>query len=685
MGKFAVIYFTTLNGNAGEISIYKDNYNGSVKEFIPASQPISTQEDDDDNLFFPVRGKSGYIRVIDNGNASVLLPEDNMQHEVILKINGAVKFCGYMQSAQYTSDWDSTPIEVEYPIASGLTSLESVNMPQVEEMGYITFAALLHEAIGAAGNLYKNIIYPQEFKAADGSGTWTYPFECSVARANFYSASKKKNKTISEEENTEFEGITYKEMLEEWCKFFGWTLHEQGEYLVFVSNNNVGYEMIPVSLLDDIVSGSTISGSTISIAEIPMADLKLDGADNVYNILQGKKNISIVSKVNTVGNMLPDMDYKEFDYKWSNNGTGQNSRDKTAQCRILYYKVPGWYRLKQYLYDDNYNIITDITPITIGKSWSAINGGHFYRMDYFNDTTGKINYAYGDYIKLSNDLGREGTRRKYKCIEVLSEGAILYSNGAFNVDFELGMHVSGGVPYSCTTIGSTLEINARLQVGKYFWNGSTWSTTACDFVIPINPTDEYLEWHNIESNKTLAMPFTANGYVMPINRAMSGNVKFTMYEVSGYIFDLGIIMPGVILKNFRFTYVEPDDDVNGGKSNDNENEYSAATGRYEEDEKIELSINTNNSNPAAYSKLVHKGSEVVNVKVGDSLIRPEENLLNTAKRIYGVNTEMLKVQFEREDILPFAKIARGGKVYRIQSEDVDWADDSAMYTMIQQN
>ena len=70
------------------IYIWEQNYSGSITTLTGAAEPFVTQEDSSDDIFTPVRGQTGTLRVIDETNNSSLLetliPQNNTQKLITL-------------------------------------------------------------------------------------------------------------------------------------------------------------------------------------------------------------------------------------------------------------------------------------------------------------------------------------------------------------------------------------------------------------------------------------------------------------------------------------------------------------------------------------------------------------------------------------------------------------------------
>ncbi|GLL55353.1 hypothetical protein KUBF_30160 [Bacteroides finegoldii] len=147
------IKFKTLKNKDGRIDIYEEGWDGGVTELEPAANPITTEEDSDDDYLKPIRSQTGYLRVVDNGDLEGLMPSDNSQHYVELHIDNELEWRGYMQADTFSEDWDVTPLVIEYPLISPIGLLDGVYLDQEKGMGVVMLAELFLECIEATGLL----------------------------------------------------------------------------------------------------------------------------------------------------------------------------------------------------------------------------------------------------------------------------------------------------------------------------------------------------------------------------------------------------------------------------------------------------------------------------------------------------------------------------------------------------
>lgn len=687
-----MIPFKTLDDKNAVINIYKEGYFDEVTMLEPAYNTFETQESTDEELMKPIRTHTGYIRIIDNGDISGLMPSDNRQHYVEFLIEGDLKWCGYMQADTFSEDWDITPLEVEFPVISGIGILDSIPMDQNREMDLTSLCSLLLECIDATGVDYNYIYIPKEVKESAASEFYLLPLDLRISRFNFFKVNNSVNTDDPDWER--YDADAYSDLLEELCKFWGWTLHERGRDLYLVSTRDVDYMKVSIRELRQKLSNlPSVSYESVSIPSMAVSDMELAGNSHKKDILQGYKKIGIKSEINKVDEAIPKVDFDSLQF------IAQSTTSHTVIGGKTYYE-----RLMTYVSNDP-NVKTYIyRPIPVaggGHEWVRADytweniryktvGATFVKRDAYEDTDleKKRNYNFSESLMIILQIHEVGVSVTYPTIEQAKNMIILQMSSA-----SMAMYSSGAFVISANTSDvqeslfkdwsgngkGTMEIMFR--VGEDYWDGSKWVKVATWFIVNMGNdegTDEGAG--QIISTKTLDMPYNgADGYVIPINQNLSGQTELSIHAVrndGGYD---RLYLAGLTVDYYK-------DDRITEKDTD-ENKYSSNVGRgYDKEMTVELAMATNNDNPAAYSILfnspwVASGSSVEKLYfVGEGMKRPEEYLLSNLKQVYGRITEKLTLQMEREDsVTPLMRLTRSGKRYALLSENVNWSDGTVEY------
>lgn len=687
-----MIPFKTLDDKNAVINIYKEGYFDEVTILEPAYNTFETQESTDEELMKPIRTHTGYIRIIDNGDIGGLMPSDNRQHYVEFLIEGDLKWCGYMQADTFSEDWDITPLEVEFPVISGIGILDSISMDQDLEMDLTSLCGLLLECIDATGVDYNYIYIPKEVKESAASEFYLLPLDLRISRFNFFKVNNSVNTDDPDWER--YDADTYSDLLEELCKFWGWTLHERGRDLYLVSTRDVDYMKVSIRELRQKLSNlPSVSYESVSIPSMAVSDMELAGNSHKKDILQGYKKIGIKSEINKVDEAIPKVDFDSLQFIAQSTTSHTVIGGKTYYERLMTY-VSNDPNVKTYIYRPIPVAGGGYEWVRADYTWENIKyktvGATFVKRDAYEDTDleKKRNYNFSESLMITLQIHEVGVSVTYPTIEQAKNMIILQMSSA-----SMAMYSSGAFVISANTSDvmeslfkdwsgngkGTMEIMFR--VGEDYWDGSKWVKVATWFIVNMGNdegTDEGAG--QIISTKTLDMPYNgADGYVIPINQNLRGQTELSIHAVrndSGYD---RLYLAGLTVDYYK-------DDRITEKDTD-ENKYSSNVGRgYDKEMTVELAMATNNDNPAAYSILfnspwVASGSSVEKLYfVGEGMKRPEEYLLSNLKQVYGRITEKLTLQMEREDsVTPLMRLTRSGKRYALLSENVNWSDGTVEY------
>lgn len=692
-----MIPFKTLNDKNAVINIYKEGYFDEVTMLEPAYNTFETQESTDEELMKPIRTHTGYIRIIDNGDIGGLMPSDNRQHYVEFLIEGDLKWCGYMQADTFSEDWDITPLEVEFPVISGIGILDSISMDQDLEMDLTSLCGLLLECIDATGVDYNYIYIPKEIKESAASEFYLLPLDLRISRFNFFKVNNSVNTDDPDWER--YDADTYSDLLEELCKFWGWTLHERGRDLYLVSTRDVDYMKVSIRELRQKLSNlPSVSYESVSIPSMAVSDMELAGNSHKKDILQGRSRISVLAKVNYVGDVVPVIDKENLKVEAFFRRTYRDF----AGARAFYEQVVLYNRKDEYgiIEMKNYNgEWVDISEQVSGEERYNSVGATFLEYDRFETLSNKRNYDYVEairiYIKANNKIGiqpSENIANRTPVLTMKGSKEAMYNSGAFVIG-----GVTNGIEQSyyidLNKLVNTKQTNGKcmlpivFRVGGDYWNGNNWVNEWSKFEIRVGAQDDEMTTEGtgkIVSTKTLDMPYNgADGYVIPINKALSGEVEIQiLFPYTATTTDI------LYIDGLKVEYYKEDDNVGvSERKNTDENKYSSNVGRgYDKEMTVELAMATNNDNPAAYSILfnspwVASGSSVEKLYfVGEGMKRPEEYLLSNLKQVYGRITEKLTLQMEREDsVTPLMRLTRSGKRYALLSENVNWSDGTVEY------
>ena len=222
-------------GTIYTVNVYDASYSGSPIVLKGGAAPFVTEEDGDDDPFSPVRTQTGTLRIIDDGYAAdgvtafnwkQFVPSVAAERPVTLThvVNNTtiVDWQGFIQSQDFSGTLYGNPQERKFPIHCALEVLKS-QQPSTTDIQKHNFAYLLNVLESTAETLTGNVIGFDTFIIqgnADAQQWLCKQFEW----MNFLSENDNEDEEITPAYNLF-------EILEDACKFWGWTCRSQGRTL----------------------------------------------------------------------------------------------------------------------------------------------------------------------------------------------------------------------------------------------------------------------------------------------------------------------------------------------------------------------------------------------------------------------------------------------------------------------
>ena len=185
-----------------------------------ASVPFVTEEDDDDDLFKPVRLQTGYIGIIDEtGQAwERLISNTATDKAVTLLRDGDTVWEGFVQPGGMTSEYALRPQAIQVPVMCKLSALEAFDV-EPDAFDIPTFAEMLHYILGKVGG----------FRYVFVQGTATFTLGILKKRVNHALFVEK------DVDGRDVSRLDCLELLDRICEFWGWAAHVQGQDIYFLS------------------------------------------------------------------------------------------------------------------------------------------------------------------------------------------------------------------------------------------------------------------------------------------------------------------------------------------------------------------------------------------------------------------------------------------------------------------
>ena len=318
--------FASFDGREYTIRIYDDSYTGIAVEMTCAATPIETSEDTDDDIFSPSRPQTGNIHLVVNSLDDIadIVPEEITGRPVeLVDGQGAVWWSGYLQDNVLTGSWDAGPLEVTFPICSPLEVMKNVPLDAAPQ--YTSLRDILGAILNKAG-MYKTLAIP-----SDGTDYLSLMFNTVVllgdGERDFASYPGETDGTTPPSA-----GAYCLDVIDEICKYFGWTARENGDELWFVDVNASLYKKHGITYS----SGAASINTTYTQTTISSKSVIIGGSRHSYEYVPGASYIDLSEQARTdfiivrtsladgktFGGLLTKYDYKYINYE---SGSGSAS------------------------------------------------------------------------------------------------------------------------------------------------------------------------------------------------------------------------------------------------------------------------------------------------------------------------------------------------------------------------
>ncbi len=304
------IHFKSLRAQNGNedytVSIYDADYSGTPIQLKGGAEPFVTQEDDDDDLFEPIRQQSGYIRIVDDGkdasgNALAsgwlrqLLPANDLSRPVVLTNGfGDTLWQGYLQAQNFSGTLYGNPQERDLPVQCVLSVLSAKDASTTEKDIH-NFAWLLNYLLASIGLTPSSSPLGIDYLFFQGGAFARDWLKKRIDWQNFVSI---------DEDGTVKSDYDHYTMLEDICKFWGWTARTHGRDLWFVCADDEagapGFLALTMSQLASIANG-TDAGTTYDYDSFTLTgDIFADNSNDDI-MVRGASKATVTADWNSAG------------------------------------------------------------------------------------------------------------------------------------------------------------------------------------------------------------------------------------------------------------------------------------------------------------------------------------------------------------------------------------------------
>jgi hypothetical protein len=268
-----------------------------------AANPFVTQEDDDEDMFVPLRTQTGSLSIIDDGygdgdNAGTpfdwhdLQPATATERPVTLRTSsGGLRWQGYLQAQDFSGTLYGNPQERVFPIHCALSAM-SGSMVETGS-GIHNFAYIIRQAFSRVPDCnYTRFL----FQGGSDARQWLLK---KVMWQNFISEDSDGNVSAK---------YDYYQVMKDICQYWGWTARTYRNYVLFMcADDSVETNILTLTSnqLDSLADETSTSAGSISEAfsELTPGDI-FTSVDNDEILVRGYSKATVHADVNRASNVM---------------------------------------------------------------------------------------------------------------------------------------------------------------------------------------------------------------------------------------------------------------------------------------------------------------------------------------------------------------------------------------------
>jgi hypothetical protein len=389
---------------------------------------------------------------------------------------------------------------------------------------------------------------------------------------------------LDEEDGTLKPSYNCLEILEELCKFFGWSCRTHGDGIWFTSiTDNERNDIVAVYTMQELAAGSLSTPEAFTA--ITLADADFASNDHDEEWIPGCKSVAFNSELNQFDTII-EVPKDELLRAHRNDPPFRNEHWKDIGANEAWIQFRGALNYE--------NALVKIKSFVE----SAVDGQPqcFGRLIIFdtdmNDPKLRYNWKLSIDAFHSEDYGPR--QSSTPLIEIESKTAYILSDGI--------LYINGKTDNEATGFATCV-----LKVGNQYWNGSAWTSTASTFLL-------LCDSEGIQDTRTSINETEYQGTGIPITTTMTGKIYFAIDDVQPVIsFFLNGYFP---LQDFEIGFVRRQQE-----SEANELNYTATGGAFPEEVTVDSIFCTD--------KVKTEGDNTMRCEMGYGLLMSNTAVIDT--------------------------------------------------------
>lgn len=331
------------------VDIYQEGYTGSPVTLLAGSSPFNTEEDNNPDLFTPIRTQSGTLQVctaIPGGGllkAQDILPSNNTDYLVQLveldEGDESVEWQGFLSCEAYSQDYIGIAQELSLSLISVLEAMDSVECDPTRLQGVVP----VHQLIGYCFDemdrevgipLINRIFIGEQGKA------FLHNF---INTSLFFDVQEQNDEGYNE---AILKGISLKEVLTKVATFMGWCVREKAEQIYFqtAGADNDWVSGTVAAMMDDQWTPAKVVRNPLN----NLANLEWRGTGHRISSRQGARNVEVVANMTPfdiqvgIPDGFPQGEYLTGSLAYVSEGTGEEGADENVTLEAYASKEQGF-------------------------------------------------------------------------------------------------------------------------------------------------------------------------------------------------------------------------------------------------------------------------------------------------------------------------------------------------------
>ena len=666
--------FKSLNGTSYSVNIYDAAYSGNTPtELVGAAVPFETIESNGVDVMSPVRLSTGTLRVVNTNDLSDMMPQTPKGRPVTLthEENNAtiIDWQGYIQQAQFTQQWNSTPYEVEFPLISSLSILSGNQIVKGEMSARARIAKYFQMAIAASGGTYTHIVFPAEIGMSN-DGAWDSFWRFGIQERNWF---EYKNENVLDVDESRYEGVSWLDMMSAIMQSFGFVLYERGQIIYIVSNNATHYLKMAVSQLATLADNGTATETTETPSAVSISSLQIGGSNGTIDMVPVKRKAVAEGNINPFEeDSTPQIDSKYLDFA----AKLTVAKQQTGSAGTYYFNET----LGVYEPEQGTDIWTFRSFLSgVEQTWSGQNITGDYHVGAFCRRISGENILFINYNNVGN--GATGWGGDWT-IAVKSSTETFFAGGFFL--FQGGVELNQGTGAAVT---GTYRGVFMLRVGDKYYNveNDTWQTTACTFYAAIDPNTGRLEPYNTYN----AQNGDGKIYIKVPESGLFGDVELRFYDPVSSAGTQQEHQAVYVFSNITVDYIWPIQDVFKDDAVTDTNRFVKQMRLFaQEDAERSIKVTSYINNRMGYGVLLKPDYSAPLGKIYDRRTAEnvyfEETLINALYAAFNTAQKILSIPIRRDgQFSPLDSYTWNGS-HKYLSSRTNWRD-SLQYLQIYKN